>query len=195
MKPEPADKKKGWSLSLNATEISDVEKLIARNGGTDRTEFTLKALAFYDGMQPSRPDLLQNLAAAFHPTAQAELAEALATHVARNPKLNQARLVMYFIEAITKALGDPGFTGRTPFELVDGGQLAQFEAVSEERVLKLAREIAVHQERMRAEVSSGSPVEKILGRDPSATPPAGDDGSRIPQPAPAERGLKPKPRR
>lgn len=126
MKPEQIDKKKAWSLSLNAAQIGELEDLISRLGGTDRTEFTLKALSFYAGLQPGNPDLLVNLAAVYHPTLRTELAAVVGEYIEANPEANPAKMIAYFLDELVTAMRANRDLGE-PFRLVSASQQKEWE--------------------------------------------------------------------
>ena len=126
MKPETQDKKKGWSLSMTQAEIEQTEALIARHGGTDRTEFCLRALAFFDGLQPGNPDMLVNLAKVYHPTLQPELAAAIKQYQAQHPAANPAKMVAYFLDELAAAMR-AGHDLDAPFRIVSMTQQEEWE--------------------------------------------------------------------
>lgn len=164
MSNEPTDKKKAWPLSLNSNEVGQIEAMMADNKTDDRTVFILGALRQLAALKPNHPDLLANLAALYHPTGKDELAAALAIYRQKNPRLNQARVLIHLFDALIKALADPSFKPSEPFELIDAAKMKEWETLSETRMRDFAQKVAEYQANYAASGSGNVSVKVKDGK-------------------------------
>lgn len=128
------EKSKSKSVSLPPPLWARVEEKASAKFGGNRSAY-LRVLSERDldgAAAPAgpAPDSIVTLARAFHPTLAPALERQLSAHPDKPRPVDQARTVARLLEALNRALDEPGFDPEGPFQLW-----------SSERVLKNSLEL------------------------------------------------------